>query len=180
MIGTLRFVEKSVRCLHQCRNVTCLGEIYKGGLIGNAMTLRQLSKTHFLPEEVRDVIWGFGWHLNLGVITGFRCVVREGAEMEVHYLYSAFVKNLPHGIDHQHYMRVLGIPLCFDAIGKPKARVYPPLTTRLEGHTVVREVYGHDTSLGVETWGFFRDTDEYEGPECDSVSEYTNSDTSDD
>ena len=144
------------------------------------MTLRQLSKTYFWPEGVQDVIWGFGWHLNLGVMTVLRCVVREGDEMEVHYLYRAFVKNLPWGIDQRDYMAILGIPQCFNAVGKPRARVYPPLTTRIQGHTVIREVYGHDTLSGVETWGFFRDTHVYEGPECDSESDYNNSDTSDD
>ena len=125
------------------------------------MTLRQLSKTHFLPEGVQDVIWGFGWHLNLGVMTVLRCVVREGDELEVHYIYRAFMKNLPAGIDQQVYMTILGIPLCFNPRGKPRAQVYPPLTETRQAHTVIREVFGFGTLSGVETWGFFRATYEY-------------------
>ena len=127
--------------------------------IRNAMALRQLSKTHFLPEEVQEVIWGFGWHLNLGVITVLQCVV-EGEDQAgaVHHIYRVFVKNLPVGIDRRAYMAFLGIPWCFDAVGKPKVWVYPPFAELgwdrvvIWGQVLFREVYGYDTFAGVETW----------------------------
>ena len=90
------------------------------------MTLRQLSKTHFLPEEVQEVIWGFGWHLNLGAITVLQCIVQERGTRTVHCIYRAFVvpflnldtlpggvdvDTLPGGVDVDAYKAILGIPL---------------------------------------------------------------------
>ena len=125
------------------------------------MTLRQLSKTHFLPEEVQEVIWGFGWHLNLGAITVLQCIVQERETRTVHCIYRAFVvpflnldtlpgdvDTLPGGVDVDAYKAILGIPLGFNAMGKPLPWVYPPPAS----FSALRLVCEYGTLDGVETW----------------------------
>ena len=117
------------------------------------MTLRQLSKTQFLPEEVQEVIWGFGWHLNLGVITDFQCRMQEGGNRTAHCIYRAFVKTPPGGVDVDAYKAILGIPLGFNAMGKPLPWVYPPPAEQYwGGFSALRLVCEYGTLDGVETW----------------------------
>ena len=137
------------------------------------MTLRQLSKTHFLPEEVQEVIWGFGWHLNLSVITVLQCIVQEGETRTVHCIYRAFVvpflnldtlpggvdvDTLPGGVDVDAYKAILGIPLGFNAMGKPLPWVYPPPAS----FSALRTVCKYGTLYGVETWATSRYMNHYD------------------
>ena len=133
------------------------------------MTLRQLSKTHFLPEGVQEVIWGFGWHLNLGVITVLQCCVVDDDDQPdaTHYIHRVFVKQnipgvmdmFPGIMDVDAYKAILGIPRCFDAVGRPKVWLHSPFAIGIL--PIYGYDYGYNTFAGIDTWVGCRQENKY-------------------
>ena len=120
------------------------------------MALRRLSKKQFLPVEIQELIWEFGWHLNLGVITQFGCVMenRDVSMRNVHFIYRAFVMDPPRDFDRGAYMAILGIPYYFNPLGRPpRVRVHPPCTTTYPGPlTIACDSWEYSDELGFKTW----------------------------
>ena len=125
-----------------------------------AMALRRLSKKQFLPEEVQELIWEFGWHLNLSVIEVFSYTAEDGDDeygddWDTHYIYRActFVYgDLPMGMKRRKYMRFLGIPKCFIPMGRPLVLVEPPRTVHFNQGVTKCVEYRYSTTKGIATW----------------------------
>ena len=116
------------------------------------MALRRLSKTQFLPGNVQELIWEFGWHLNLGVITVFSYTEdEEDGEHDTHYIYRTFVTgDLPMG--RKKYKRFLGIPKGFLPMGRPLVLVEPPRTVHFNQGVTKCVEYRYSTTKGIATW----------------------------
>ena len=122
--------------------------------LGALGTPRDGSSKQFLPEEVQELIWEFGWHLNLAVITVFSYDDDiDEQNRKVHYIWRAFRQNLPKGVDMQVYKATLGIPMGFKPWGRPRVRVHsPPSIIRDSESCDIYKKEQYDTRLGVETW----------------------------
>ena len=122
------------------------------------MALRRLSKKQFLPVEIQELIWEFGWHLNLGVITQFECVQEQENDdlstRNVHFIYRMFVMDPPMDFDRRAYMAILRIPFYFNPLGRPpRVRVHPPRITTYPGPmTIACDSWEYSDELGFKTW----------------------------